>query len=45
VIRTLLVPSLMRLFGEWNWWMPRFAAKALLVREPRARERPALDSA
>ena len=23
VIRALLVPSLMRLMGEWNWWMPR----------------------
>jgi RND superfamily putative drug exporter len=45
VIRTLLVPSLMRLFGEWNWWMPPFAAKALFVREPRASEQPALDSA
>ena len=45
VIRTLLVPSLMRLFGKWNWWMPRFAAKALFVREPRTSERPALDSA
>jgi RND superfamily putative drug exporter len=45
VIRTLLVPSLMRLFGEWNWWMPAFAAKALFVREPRTPERPALDSA
>src|SRR6188474_3150747 len=21
-VRTLLVPSLMRLFGEWNWWAP-----------------------
>jgi RND superfamily putative drug exporter len=45
VIRTLLVPSLMRLFGEWNWWLPPFAAKALLIREPRAPERSALDSA
>ena len=45
VIRTLLVPSLMRLFGDWNWWMPEFAAKALFVREPRRSERPALDSA
>ena len=31
VIRALLVPSLMRLMGEWNWWMPRFAARALFV--------------
>ena len=22
VIRTLLVPSLMELLGEWNWWAP-----------------------
>ena len=22
VIRALLVPSIMRLMGEWNWWMP-----------------------
>lgn len=24
IIRALLVPALMRLFGEWNWWAPRF---------------------
>jgi RND superfamily putative drug exporter len=23
VIRGLLVPALMRLFGEWNWWAPK----------------------
>jgi len=45
VIRCLLVPSLMRLFGEWNWWMPTWAAKALFVRKPRAPEKPALESA
>jgi putative drug exporter of the RND superfamily len=45
VIRCLLVPSLMRLFGDWNWWMPTFAKKALFVREPKAPERPALESA
>ncbi|MEK4231022.1 MMPL family transporter [Solibacillus sp. FSL H8-0538] len=22
IIRLLLVPSLMRLFGDWNWWLP-----------------------
>ena len=22
VVRALLVPSLMRLFGGWNWWAP-----------------------
>jgi RND superfamily putative drug exporter len=24
VVRSLLLPSLMKLLGEWNWWMPRF---------------------
>ena len=24
IIRALLVPALMRLFGEWNWWAPKF---------------------
>jgi uncharacterized membrane protein YdfJ with MMPL/SSD domain len=23
VVRALLVPSLMRLFGDWNWWAPK----------------------
>jgi uncharacterized membrane protein YdfJ with MMPL/SSD domain len=23
IIRSLLVPSLMKLLGEWNWWSPR----------------------
>ena len=22
IIRLMLVPSLMKLFGEWNWWLP-----------------------
>ncbi len=33
VIRALLVPSLMRLLGKWNWWMPQPVAKLLLVRD------------
>lgn len=24
LIRAFLVPALMRLFGDWNWWAPRF---------------------
>src|SRR4051812_36073792 len=32
VIRALLVPSLMRLLGRWNWWLPDFAARALFIR-------------
>jgi RND superfamily putative drug exporter len=35
LIRALLVPSLMRLFGSWNWWFPEPLGKLLLVREPR----------
>ncbi len=31
IVRALLVPALMRLFGEWNWWAPgplrRFQAR------------------
>jgi RND superfamily putative drug exporter len=32
VIRALLVPSIMRLLGKWNWWRPAFAAKLLFLR-------------
>ncbi len=31
VIRTLLVPSLVRLFGRWNWWLPHPIARVLRV--------------
>ena len=24
VVRALMVPALMRLFGEWNWWAPKW---------------------
>jgi uncharacterized membrane protein YdfJ with MMPL/SSD domain len=24
IVRALLVPSTMRLLGEWNWWLPRW---------------------
>jgi RND superfamily putative drug exporter len=34
LIRALLVPSLMRLFGSWNWWFPEPLGKLLLVRRP-----------
>jgi len=32
VIRALLVPSIMRLMGKWNWWFPSWAARILRVR-------------
>ena len=31
IVRALLVPSLMALFGRWNWWLPR-ARRAHLPR-------------
>jgi len=31
VIRALLVPSLMRLLGEWNWWLPQPIGRLLRV--------------
>jgi RND superfamily putative drug exporter len=27
IVRALLVPALMRLLGEWNWWAPRPLAR------------------
>jgi RND superfamily putative drug exporter len=32
VIRALLVPALMELLGKWNWWLPKRAAKLLMLR-------------
>jgi len=32
IVRALLVPSLMALFGRWNWWLPPRVAR--LVRVP-----------
>jgi len=45
VIRTLLVPSLMKLFGDWNWWMPQWTRKALFLRKPEPTRKPATESA
>ena len=35
VVRALLVPALVSLFGKWNWWLPSWAAKPMMV-EPHA---------
>ena len=32
VIRALLVPAVVSLFGKWNWWLPPPAAKLLRVK-------------
>ena len=31
IVRVLLVPSLMALFGRWNWWLPGRVARAVRV--------------
>jgi putative drug exporter of the RND superfamily len=31
IVRALLVPSLVVLFGRWNWWLPEWIAKILRV--------------
>jgi RND superfamily putative drug exporter len=31
VVRALLVPALVSLFGRWNWWLPGWAARLLRV--------------
>jgi RND superfamily putative drug exporter len=34
VIRALLVPALMRLLGDANWWMPNWTRTLLFIRHP-----------
>jgi RND superfamily putative drug exporter len=31
VVRALLVPALVSLFGRWNWWLPTWVARVLFV--------------
>jgi RND superfamily putative drug exporter len=31
VIRALLVPAVVSLFGRWNWWLPSWPARLLRV--------------
>jgi len=40
IVRAILVPSLMALFGRWNWWLP-----TLPLRASRAARSPASDAA
>jgi putative drug exporter of the RND superfamily len=35
IVRALLVPALVSLFGRWNWWLPGWAARLVRV-EPHA---------
>ena len=40
IVRALLVPSAMKIFGRWNWWLPSGVARVVRVKpsplEPRA---------
>jgi putative drug exporter of the RND superfamily len=38
VIRALLVPALMKLLGDWNWWMPKWTGTVLRI--PRGEPAP-----
>jgi RND superfamily putative drug exporter len=31
IVRALLVPALVSLFGRWNWWLPGGLARVLRV--------------
>jgi RND superfamily putative drug exporter len=44
VIRALLVPALMRLLGDANWWLPHWTRRALFIPEERER-RPEAEAA
>ena len=40
IIRALLVPSAMKLFGRWNWWLPDRAARVFRVEPSPLAPRP-----
>jgi RND superfamily putative drug exporter len=41
IVRCLLVPTLVSLFGRWNWWLPNGAARLLRVAPSPLRHRDA----
>ncbi|MES1248085.1 MAG: MMPL family transporter [Actinomycetota bacterium] len=45
VIRALLVPALMRLLGQANWWLPHWTRRALFIGRPGDEWIPASDEA
>jgi RND superfamily putative drug exporter len=50
IVRALLVPSLMAMFGRWNWWLPPRVARLMRVppsplEQPRTAARPIRSSA
>lgn len=41
IVRALLVPSLMAMFGRWNWWLPAPLARVVRVRPSPLEPEPA----
>ena len=39
IVRALLVPSVMAMFGRWNWWLPESIARLVRVRSSPLAER------
>lgn len=46
VIRSLLVPALMRVLGDWNWWLPRWLDRLVprVAIEPSTTPEPVIGS-
>jgi putative drug exporter of the RND superfamily len=44
IVRALLLPALVALFGRWNWWLPKPLARALRVPRAPATPAPVTDS-
>jgi putative drug exporter of the RND superfamily len=45
IVRTLLVPALVAIFGRWNWWMPDGLARLLRLPRQSSAEHARLTSA
>jgi RND superfamily putative drug exporter len=41
IVRALLVPSAMALFGRWNWWLPANVARVFRVKPSPLAPKPA----
>ena len=41
IVRSLLVPALVSMFGRWNWYLPDWLAKVLRVQESHPHAEPA----
>ena len=39
IVRSLLVPSMMAIFGRWNWWLPAVGSRGSCASSPRRSSR------